>query len=803
MDNEIIFEEYEEDLEPLFPPKSSYTFLVGPGISIYPPTNMPSVMVIVKSLLELCAPVEEVGNLLSLEKLNYELVVEKIQNEIDENLRFLDYLDEISEPNLIHFFLANAIIYGNYVITTNFDYMIEHALMQCLDKKWHKDIIPVITKEDFIFYQDPKNLINSGRYPIYKIHGSKRNIITKRDTKDSLITTISALEKERNEGKTFAIEPYKKQTVYNLMNKRTLVVIGYSGSDDFNMGPTLRELPFLGKIIWIEHIQENQTKIIHFKGEENIKKENNSHLEQLLKEISINGDFEIILIKTNTKNLIHLNLWRIFFPDSSIEEFIPIESKQKIQRFSEWIKPLYQDTSQIDKYKLATQLYFFLKEINATMRCSEIGLKKAMEVNDLSSKSYFLNFLGLINQVKGKYNTALKDYEESLKIDKLLGNLQRKTTVLNNIGSIYLTKGEYELALDKYQEALTLSEKIGDLSRTVVTLINIGRIYEIRNELDAALEIYKQALKITGEIGNLNRKALLLDNIGMIHSTKRENELALQHYEEALKITDQLGDLYGKLIIQNNIGRLFDESHNFKEAFERYNQTVQIAELLGYPSKKAGCINNIGSLYLAEGKQELALDKFKEALDIERKLGDPLMIITYLNNIGIIHNNRAEYNLALNVYREALKIATKIKDLSKKALFLTKIASIDMIQGNNSLAIEEYEQVILIFEELGEFSNKAASFSNLGKIYENFGNYNEAVNAYAEAFNIDDKIGDLFGKANDLYNLGRLFEIRTEFRRALLNFKESGKIFGQLGQEQYVNVINQKINDLNWKISNQ
>ena len=122
---------------------------------------------------------------------------------------------------------------------------------------------------------------------------------------------------------------------------------------------------------------------------------------------------------------------------------------------------------------------------------------------------------------------------------------------------------------------------------------------------------------------------------------------------------------------------------------------------------------------------------------------------------------------------------------------------------DNEIIFEEYEQSILIFEELGEFSNKAASFSNLRKTYENFGNYNEAVNAYTEAFNIDDKIGDLFGKANDLYNLGRLFEIQTEFRRALLNFKESGKIFGQLGQEQYVNVINQKINDLNWKISNQ
>jgi hypothetical protein len=171
------------------------------------PSNVPSAIEIVRNLLELSAPPEEVANLLALDKLRFELVVEKIKIEIDEDLRFLDYLELITEPNLIHYFLANSIIRGNYVITTNFDYLIEHALMRTLEKKWHEDIIPIITKEDFIFYQEPKRLIDNNKYSIYKIHGSKRNIVTNKDTSDSLITTISALGKEREEGETFAIEP--------------------------------------------------------------------------------------------------------------------------------------------------------------------------------------------------------------------------------------------------------------------------------------------------------------------------------------------------------------------------------------------------------------------------------------------------------------------------------------------------------------------------------------------------------------------------------------------------------------------
>ncbi len=184
MGNDIDFVEYEESIESLFSPKSSYTFLVGAGISMDPPTSMPSAWEIVSGLLELFAPSEEINNLLSLKMLRFELVVEKIKNEFDEDLRFLDYLEYVTEPNLIHLFLANTITRGNYVVTTNFDYMIERALILVLDKQWHKEIIPVITREDFIFYQEPENLIKSGKYPLYKIHGSKYNILTGSNTKN-------------------------------------------------------------------------------------------------------------------------------------------------------------------------------------------------------------------------------------------------------------------------------------------------------------------------------------------------------------------------------------------------------------------------------------------------------------------------------------------------------------------------------------------------------------------------------------------------------------------------------------------
>ena len=132
----------------------------------------------------------------------------------------MDYYDIVTEPNVIHYFLANAIIHGNNVITTNFDYMIERALMEIIDKEKQSNILPVITKQDFLEYLEPRRLIKRNYYLLYKMHGSKKNIITMENTLDSLITTMSALGKEREKGKTFTIEPYKKPAIYNLMKQR-------------------------------------------------------------------------------------------------------------------------------------------------------------------------------------------------------------------------------------------------------------------------------------------------------------------------------------------------------------------------------------------------------------------------------------------------------------------------------------------------------------------------------------------------------------------------------------------------------
>ncbi len=789
-------QKYEGKIEDIFPIKEDYTFLAGAGISMDPPSNMPSAIQIVKGLLNLCSPPEEIENLLSLKGLRYEMIVEIIQGYFDEDLRFLDYLDIVKEPNLIHLFLSNAINKGNFVLTTNFDFLIERALMRVLPQNLHMNIYPIITKEDFLSFSAPQILVNSGKYPIYKIHGTKKNIITGIDTRESLITTMSSLGREREEGTTFAIEQYKKPAVYNLMKNHTLIALGYSGSDDFDIGPTLKEIPFLNKMIWIEHSMEDRFEVFKFNRVDNIDSlDNYPKLEKLLGEIRFRSDFEVFLIKANTNSLIREILWKRFCPELDISELFQ-ENIEPLPNFNDWIKPIFKDIRLPEKYRLANEIYYELKQMDALQRCAKKGLEISEQLNDLKSKSHFLNYFGLLHQMKGKYEEAITVYSDALKIDEQLEDNSSISSILNNIGSVYLYTGAYDQALECYQKAISIEEQIGDYSGKSTTFNNIGKVYENRGDYTSALKYYDEALTLAGRTGDLDRKATFTNNIGMIYSQLEQYDKALEKYEESLKISEQIGDLYGKLIVTNNIGRIFHEHGQFDRANEHYDQTIDLAEKLGDLSKKAGCISNKGSVLLAQGKIDSAMQNFEEALHIEEQLGDPMMITIYLNNIGMIYSNLEKFDLALENFKKALNLTEELKDIPKTALLFSKIGMCYLATGKLNPALDNYIQAVNLYGELGDLKNKGATLSNIGNIYEKQGNHEYALDIYSETLSIDEELSDGLGIAMDLFSIARIYENMGKIEDALINYQKALNIFQQLEQPQYIEVAQKKVDEL-------
>jgi len=261
----------------LINPDAKLTFLVGAGCSVDPPSNLPAGETMMEAIIRYTCAESEIDKLLGkveleeggkLEGLRFEQLIEIIRDRLDPDLKIINFYGECDKPNIQHFFLAEMIKNGHFVMTTNFDFLIEYALQQSGVPR--EEIRIIITKEDFERFSDPQELFFKRIKTLYKIHGSTMNILkvgTERNTRKSLIATIKAFGANKEGDNVFQLESFKQSAFVNLTKDRSLVVIGYSGNDDFDIVPTLKVLKDVQDIIWINYIQDDGGKEIIYEIE--------------------------------------------------------------------------------------------------------------------------------------------------------------------------------------------------------------------------------------------------------------------------------------------------------------------------------------------------------------------------------------------------------------------------------------------------------------------------------------------------------------------------------------------------------
>ena len=211
--------------EILASPFGSVTILCGAGVSLPPPTALPTVARFLDELLTECrAPkgVKEEVLRRSREPLapRFEALIEEIVKAGDR--RFLvGRMFETSTFNEIHSAFAALLGAGASIITTNFDNAIEHAAASLPFRRL------VFDGRD-----TPAALMSE---PILcKVHGSLP--ANSSLPSSSLVLSVTALSLT-NDG--FRRTPNLRRQLRALIDGRTVIVLGYSGSDDFDVTPLL------------------------------------------------------------------------------------------------------------------------------------------------------------------------------------------------------------------------------------------------------------------------------------------------------------------------------------------------------------------------------------------------------------------------------------------------------------------------------------------------------------------------------------------------------------------------------------
>ncbi len=794
---EFILKIPEEDtlkeINALFTEKVAYSFLVGAGISMDAPSYVPSARMFVKELFNYYAPDDEIESLSKLESLRYEFLVEKIQNLFDKDLTFLDYLDEVKEPNANHVFLANMIMRYNYIITTNFDFLLEMALKNKLASfpmyhSYHKKVMIIITKEDY-----EKNV--RLQFPIIKIHGSKWDCIKGRPTKNSLITTISALGKDKEKGKTFAIEPFKKKLVDSIIENRDLVVMGYSGSDDFDISPMLKELTSVKRIIWIDHTQELETEEVYKYKPLEISKINTisnlSKQDTILLELASLNNIEVFKVRTNTINFVKKRLAPVFNENF---ETLKEDFSKKVPSFNEYMREHYFKTTNSFKYRLAHEIYSDLGEVQSAERTALAGLENARQENNDINEMFFTNALGLLYLTKGDLENALEKFNETLKLTDKLDQKNEKIGVLINIGEYYRNKGDLKNSL-KY--IIDASNQTSDETPNLLkfSIFNsLGVIYRTNGDVQNAIKHINIALEIAEKMGDLFRKALCYNNLAGIYFFQGLLEPALKNASEALKIDELLGDLDDMASNLNTIGNIYRTAGHYNEALKYLERAHRTADKTQNLKVKGLAANSMGVIYFNYGKLELAMKMYNEAYEIRKRLGDISGQATSLNNIGLIHRVRRDYKTANEFFTQSIEIAERIGEKTHLGVRYANRASIYEAKRDFQKALEEYKKALAIERSQQNLHGVANQLMNIGGILGDMGNHDECIENYAKALNIMEELKIKPGIAQALNNLGSAYyKYKQDFEKSISLLERSLEIYKEIDDPRMMSLTTQNL----------
>lgn len=771
-----------KSLKELFTKKKSLTFLVGAGCSIDPPSCLPAGRQMMEAILNYTCTKSEIENVLSIEDLRFEGLIETVRDYLDSDLKIIDFYGLCDKPNLQHLFIADMIHKGHYVMTTNFDFLIEHALkMKGIPKEKIKIII---TRSDFKKYNDPNSLLQNQIKTLYKIHGSTKNIIEGEETRDTLIATIQAFGSNKEGLDVFQIEPYKKPLFDNISQGRTLVVMGYSGSDDFDIVPTLKILKNLESLVWINYVYDDN-------GKEQLYEVNKATIQNPVDNDKVHRILTEIYLMRNIEHIyrVNVNTSRI------IKEIIASKYAGMGEPFgiepSEWLRENIPTPTELDKLSIPSSIYLNFGKYEDVIRLALKGLNIARKKENKANVSHFLNLLGLAYHQQSKNEEALRYFEEAYQIDKELGLLSNKVIGFLNMSLVYSNLGQFNKAEEVLNVLLDLEVVQEDIEIKAKILTTKASIFKKRGRFNDAIQMFQEAQKINEELGNLYDRSVNLNNIAGIYADLRDFEKANKNLEQALKIRKELGYYKGLISTYINLAVNYRNQEKYQEAIKNGKKALELSETLGYKDGISKSLNRLGSIYIAQKKYERAYKSLEPAYRISEETGNIMGMILANTNIGTYHLAKKKYQKAINIYNKSIEMAESIGAILEKAHAIYNIGLIYYEIGDYQEAEEQFFDTLELYKEVNYVRGKGSLFLYLGDIYMKSGNYEKAGRFFKKSltiFNEFDEFTNTFEKKNLYTNIGINYFYQQKYEDALENYKKALEISRALKNKEAMSI---------------
>ena len=681
--------------------------LAGAGISLAPPSNLPLAYDFLEIFLKQLGIYLKIPNIfddiIKIMKEEKQIRFEKILSIINEitlnNVQLVEIFGLSNSPNIVHKLLASQAALGHLITTTNFDKLIELA---CI--KETQNVYQFVNDEDFSNqFQSPS---------VYKLHGSWE-IYHNKEWKPGINSIKSTLESVCSQGLAFQSSPRKRDFFQHLLENRDLLVMGYSGSDVFDIMPMLCKVKSNQCLIWIDH-NNNISPPINFRGKQCIDDLSNKNLRKIMNEVVtwesrtcenlfvIYGQTEEIL-----KDMLNVNTNDEKANDQfSIDLNLYFKNKCNDLNFDYGVALLF-------KAKIYEAIGDYKKVLDNTKQAMVEFQKNESDYNKIrfSQASHF--FLSLHDHFSDKERAKkLKIAKKLVEIDKI----HRPDWLIlskSALATAYLHEGEISKALATLKEAIdegrsmfeSASEKKQyNIARSFLTarlnygyaLIHIGQYFQ-------SYSIFQSAESILEKLGMITELASCKLNIGIalmeIGHDKMKKSLQVARLRQSL-------DLFQLLNEHKNLQQYYSKSiSEFNESRKYLKNALEICENLFEADGASRCWHELGILNNKTGEYKDAIKCFTESIKILEKTGNNIVRATVKKEMSIAMIETNDLSGAEKHLDESDKILLSSDNKYYYAHNLQTRARLEQKRNNITMTKELLKKSALISKKEGDMTN--------------------------------------------------------------------------------------------------
>ncbi|CAG2057615.1 unnamed protein product, partial [Timema podura] len=266
------------------------------------------------------------------------------------------------------------------------------------------------------------------------------------------------------------------------------------------------------------------------------------------------------------------------------------------------------------KYSQSPSYYFIAK------RWHERQLDMALASRDKIGEGRACSNLGIVYQLLGEHNAALKLHQAHLSIAQALQDRAGMGRAYGNIGNAYSAMGYYEQAynLEGYLKCVPIdgtscpTEVRGGVHKNWSVMYGLLNMTGLAHAPHEAIKYHKQELTISKEVNDRSSEASTHGNLAVAYQALGAHEMALLHYRAHLNTSRELKDTAGEACALLNLANCLSSRAEFAQAVPFYENYLMLSQMKREKYQDIFCTNRA---FICVVDQDVG-DKKKNYLEI-------------------------------------------------------------------------------------------------------------------------------------------------------------------------------------------